>query len=251
MTIHFVGAGPGAADLLTLRGAQLVESSGVCVYAGALIPAEILAHARPGTRLVDTQNLTLDEITDELLAAHEHGDDVARLQSGDISIYSATAEQIRRLDALGIPWDITPGVPAFAAAAAELQQELTVPGVGQTVILTRYQRRSTPMPEGEALASLAGHRATLVLHLAVQAIDEVVTELVHGYPPDTPVAVVARATWPDQQILRGTLDTIAAQVHNAGIRRTAVIIVGAVLGDAAFAESYLYSADRERSEPPQ
>jgi precorrin-4/cobalt-precorrin-4 C11-methyltransferase len=249
VTVHFIGAGPGAADLLTLRGQRLIATSAVCVYAGALIPDEILTHAATGTRMVDTQDLTLDQITEELRQAHEQGHDVARLQSGDLSIYSATAEQTRRLDQLGVPWDLTPGVPAFAAAAAALEQELTAPGIAQTVILTRYQLRSTPMPEGESLTSLATHGATLVLHLAVQAIDDVVEELLSGYPSECPVAVVARAGWPDQLIVRGTLATIAAQVQEAGILRTAVIVVGPVLGDAAFSDSYLYSSSRDRSQP--
>jgi precorrin-4/cobalt-precorrin-4 C11-methyltransferase len=248
MTVHFVGAGPGAPDLLTLRGQQLIASSPVCVYAGALVPSEMLAHAPATARLVDTQNLTLDQIVDELRAAHARGEDVARLQSGDLSIYSAVAEQTRRLDELGIPWDMTPGVPAFAAAAAALQQELTLPGIAQTVILTRHSRRSTPLPEGEQLAALAAHRATLVIHLGVQAIDEIVAALEPAYGGDTPAAIVARAGWPDELILRGTLATIAAQVQTAGIRRTAVIFVGPALATQAFDDSHLYSAARQRNE---
>jgi precorrin-4/cobalt-precorrin-4 C11-methyltransferase len=249
VTVHFIGAGPGAADLLTLRGARLIAESAVCVYAGALVPDDVLAHAAPGTRMVDTQNLTLDQIIEELAAAHRRGEDVARLQSGDLSIYSAVAEQTRRLTELGIPWDLTPGVPAFAAAAAVLGRELTAPELAQTVILTRYQRRSTAMPEGERLASLAAHRATLVLHLAVQAIDEVVAELRDAYGDDCPVAVAARVSWPDELVIRGTLATISDRVKAAGIRRTAVIVVGEVLGGSA-AESHLYSALRDRSHAP-
>ncbi|MEU7526371.1 precorrin-4 C(11)-methyltransferase [Saccharothrix sp. NPDC042600] len=247
MTVHFIGAGPGAADLLTLRAARLLESSPVCLYAGALVPVEVLSHCPPDARLVDTANLDLDQITAELSAAHAAGHDVARLHSGDPSVYSAMAEQMRRLDALGIPYDVTPGVPAFAAAAATLKRELTVPGVGQTVILTRTSARATPMPPGEDLATLGRSRATLVLHLAVQRVDEVVAELLPSYGPDCPAAVVAYASRDDEVVLRGTLSTIGALVHEAGIKRTAVIIVGDVLAAEGFTDSHLYSVDRCRS----
>ncbi len=246
MTVHFIGAGPGAPDLITVRGQRLIASSPVCVYAGSIVPRELLAHAQPGARLIDTQDLTLDEIVQALRTAHEAGNDVARLHSGDLSIYSAVAEQTRRLDELAIPWDLTPGVPAFAAAAAALRQELTLPGVAQTVILARHQRRSTPLPEGEHLAALAEHRATLAVHLGTQAIDEIVTMLEPAYGAGCPVAVVARAGWPDELILRGTLATIASQVGDAGIVRTAVILVGPALAADAFDESHLYSAERSR-----
>lgn len=246
MTVHFIGAGPGAPDLLTLRGQRLIAESGVCLYAGALVPEEVLAHAPAGASLIDTQHLDLDGIVAELAAAHERGEDVARLHSGDVSIWSAAAEQMRRLDELGIPWDLTPGVPAFAAAAASLGRELTLPGVSQTVILTRHARRATPMPAGEELAGLAAHGATLVLHLAVQAIDELAPALAEHYGADGPVAVVARASHPDEVVLRGTLATIAGQVQAAGVRRTAVIVVGPALGDPAFCDSHLYSPARER-----
>lgn len=247
MTVHFIGAGPGAPDLLTLRAQRLIARSPVCLYAGALVPREVLAHAPAGARLVDTQSLDLDAIVDKLAAAHERGEDVARLHSGDISIWSAAGEQMRRLDELGIPWDVTPGVPAYAAAAATLGRELTLPGVAQTVILTRHARRATPMPEGEELAGLAAHGATLVLHLAVQAIDELVPALAEHYGADGAVAVVARASHPDEIVLRGTLATIADQVRVAGVRRTAVIILGPALGDARFCDSHLYSPARERA----
>ncbi|MFI9812773.1 precorrin-4 C(11)-methyltransferase [Saccharothrix variisporea] len=247
MTVHFIGAGPGAADLLTLRAVRLLESSPVCLYAGALVPVEVLAHCPPDVRLVDTANLDLDRITAELSAAHAAGHDVARLHSGDPSVYSAMAEQMRRLDALGIPYDVTPGVPAFAAAAASLKRELTVPGVGQTVILTRTSARATPMPPGEDLATLGQSRSTLVLHLAVQRVDEVVAELLPSYGPDCPTAVVAYASRSDEVVLRGTLSTIAGAVHAAGIKRTAVIIVGDVLAAEGFLDSHLYSVDRCRS----
>jgi precorrin-4/cobalt-precorrin-4 C11-methyltransferase len=247
VTVHFIGAGPGAPDLLTLRAQRLIAECAVCLYAGALVPQEVLAHAPAGALLVDTQQLDLDAIIEQIAAAYDRGHDVARLHSGDISIWSAAAEQMRRMDALGIPWDVTPGVPAFAAAAASLGRELTLPGVAQTVILTRHARCATPMPEGEELAGLAAHGATLVLHLAVQAIDELAPALAEHYGPHGPVAVVARASHPDEVVLRGTLSTIAEQVHAAGVRRTAVIVVGPALGDPGFCDSHLYSAARERS----
>jgi precorrin-4/cobalt-precorrin-4 C11-methyltransferase len=246
VTVHFIGAGPGAADLITLRAQRLIAASPVVLYAGALVPAEVLDHAPADARLIDTQNLDLDAIVAEYAAARDRGEDVARLHSGDISIWSAAAEQMRRLDELGIDYDITPGVPAFAAAAATLGRELTLPGVAQTVILTRHARRATPMPEGEELDGLAAHGATLVLHLAVQAIDELAPRLAEHYGADGAVAVVARASHPDEIVLRGTLSTIAAQVRDAGVRRTAVIVVGPALGDPGFCDSHLYSAARVR-----
>jgi precorrin-4/cobalt-precorrin-4 C11-methyltransferase len=246
MTVHFIGAGPGAPDLLTLRAVRLIASSPVCLHAGSLVPPEVLAHCPPGARIVDTAQLTLDEIVAELVQAHAAGSDVARLCSGDPSIFSAVAEQTRRLDAAGVPWDITPGVPAFAAAAAALGHELTVPGVGQSVILSRIAAQATPMPPGEELASLASTGATLVLHLAVQRIEDVARELVPHYGAACPVAVVAYASRPDETVLRGTLADIAGAVHAAGIKRTAVIIVGAVLAAEGFCDSHLYSPARER-----
>lgn len=247
MTVHFIGAGPGAPDLLTLRAQRLIASCPVCVYAGALVPPEVLAHAPEGARLVDSQHLDLDAIVEVLRSAHERGEDVARLHSGDLSIYSAAAEQMRRLDALDVPWDVTPGVPAFAAAAAALRRELTLPGVAQTVILTRPGRQATPMPPGEELAGLAAHGTTLVLHLAAQAIDDVAATLVPHYGQACPVAVVARASWPDEVILRGTLATVADQLRAAGIRRTAVILVGPALAADGFRDSHLYSHERDRA----
>ena len=246
MTVHFIGAGPGAADLITLRAQALIAAAPVVLYAGALVSDGVLAHAPDGARLVDTQDLDLDAILAECAAADARGEDVARLHSGDISIWSAAAEQMRRLDALGIAYDVTPGVPAFAAAAAALGRELTLPGVAQTVILTRHARRATPMPPGEELDALAAHGATLVLHLAVQAIDELAPRLARHYGAGGPVAVVARASQPDEVVLRGTLATIAEQVRAAGVKRTAVIIVGPALGDPGFCDSHLYSPDRER-----
>lgn len=246
MTVFFIGAGPGAADLITVRGRDRLAAAPVCLYAGSLVPSELLAYCPPGARLVDTAKLNLDEIVAELLAAHTAGLDVARLHSGDPSVFSAMAEQMRRLDALGVPYEVVPGVPAFAAAAAALGRELTVPGVGQTVILTRTSARATPMPAGEELATLGRSRATIVLHLAVQRIDELVEELVPNYGTDCPVAVVARASRADELVLRGTLADIAGQVREAGIVRTAVVIVGAVLTAGSFPDSHLYSADRCR-----
>ena len=246
MTVHFIGAGPGAADLITLRAQRLIAGCPVCVYAGALVPAEVIAHASPGARLIDTQNLDLDAIIGELTNAHARGEDVARLQSGDLSIYSAVAEQARRLDGLGIAWDLTPGVPAFAAAAACLRRELTVPEVAQTVILTRHSANASAMPSGERLGSLAAHGATLVIHLGAQAIDTIADTLTAHYGADCPVAVVAYASQPDELILRGTLATIAAQVTAAGVRRTATIVVGSALAAEGFRDSHLYARARAR-----
>jgi precorrin-4/cobalt-precorrin-4 C11-methyltransferase len=246
VTVYFIGAGPGAADLVTLRAARLIASAPVCLYAGALVPRELLDTAPAGARLVDTADLDLDQITAELVAAHEAGLDVARLHSGDPSIYSAVAEQMRRLDAAGVPYEVVPGVPAFAAAAASLKRELTVPGVGQTVVLTRTSARSTPMPPGEQLAAYAATGATLVLHLAVQRIAELAPELAEHYGDDGPVAVVARASRDDELVLRGTLADIAGQVEAAGVRRTAVVVVGPVLAAEQFPDSHLYSTTRCR-----
>lgn len=247
MTVHFIGAGPGAADLITVRGRDLIASSPVCLYAGSLVPSELLAHCPDGARLVDTADLSLDQIVAELITADAAGNDVARLCSGDPSLYSALTEQLRRLDAAGVAYDVTPGVPAFAAAAATLRRELTVPAVGQSVVLTRTQVRSTPMPPGEDLASFARTGATLVLHLAVQRIEELAPQLAEHYGADCPVAVVAHASQPEEQVLRGTLADIAGAVTAAGIRRTAVVVVGRVLAPEGFPDSYLYSAARPRT----
>jgi precorrin-4/cobalt-precorrin-4 C11-methyltransferase len=246
MTVFFIGAGPGAADLVTLRAARIIASAPVCLYAGALVPRELLDTAPDGARLVDTADLDLDRITAELVAAAGAGLDVARLHSGDPSIWSAMAEQMRRLDAAGVPYEVVPGVPAFAAAAAALKRELTVPGVGQTVVLTRTSARSTPMPPGEQLAAYAATGATLVLHLAVQRIAELAPELAAHYGDDGPVAVVARASRDDELVLRGTLADIAGRVEAAGVRRTAVVVVGPVLAAEEFPDSHLYSTARPR-----
>lgn len=248
MTVYFIGAGPGAPDLITLRGQRLVERCPVVLYAGALVPTEMLATAAEGARLVDTADLDLDAIIAELAAADAAGHDVARLQSGDLSIFSACAEQMRRLDAAGIAYELVPGVPAFAAAAASLRRELTVPTVGQSVVLTRIARRATAMPPGETLAGFGATGALLVLHLATQAVEEVVAELEPHYGADCPAAVVAYASRPEEIVLRGTLADIAAQVRDAGVRRTAVILVGRVLAAEQFPDSHLYSSERDRHE---
>ncbi|EXU64764.1 precorrin-4 C11-methyltransferase [Streptomyces sp. PRh5] len=246
MTVYFIGAGPGAADLITVRGARTLARCQVCLYAGSLVPRELLAECPPDARLVDTAQLDLDRITAELVAAHEAGHDVARLHSGDPSVFSAVAEQMRRLDAAGVPYDVVPGVPAFAAAAAALKRELTIPTVGQTVILTRIAQQATPMPDGENLATLGRSGALLVLHLAARYVDRVVAELLPHYGADCPAAVVAMASRPDELVLRGTLDDIAPQVKAAGVVRTAVIIVGRTLAAAQFPDSHLYSPTRAR-----
>src|SRR5579862_8496004 len=240
MIVHFIGAGPGAPDLITVRGLRLIERSPVCLYAGSLVPEAVVAAAPKDARIIDTAPLTLDEIIAEMARAHAEGKDVARVHSGDISLYGAVAEQMRRLDALQIPYDLTPGVPAFAAAAAVLRTELTLPDVAQTVILSRTAIRASAMPKGEELATLAQSRATLVLHLSINNLAKVVRELAPIYGADCPVAVVYRASWPDEQILRGTLTTIRAQVKAAGLTRTALIVVGEVLGKTAFSDSRLY-----------
>ncbi|MGW2089361.1 precorrin-4 C(11)-methyltransferase [Streptomyces sp. NPDC001880] len=246
MTVYFIGAGPGAADLITVRGARTLASCQVCLYAGSLVPRELLAECPPDARLVDTAQLDIDRITAELTAAHRAGHDVARLHSGDPSVFSAVNEQMRRLDEAGVPYEVVPGVPAFAAAAAALKRELTVPTVGQTVILTRIAHRATAMPEGEDLATLGRSGALIVLHLAARYADRVVGELVPHYGADCPAAVVALASRPDEIVLRGTLGTIAEQVKEAGVIRTAVIMVGRTLGAEQFHDSHLYSPGRER-----
>ncbi|MGF1276601.1 precorrin-4 C(11)-methyltransferase [Acetobacter pasteurianus] len=246
MTVHFIGAGPGAADLLTIRGRDILASCPVCLYAGSIVPPEMLQFCPPDARKVDTAPMTLDEIEAEYVKAHQQGQDVARLHSGDLSVYSAVAEQIRRLEKHGIPWSMTPGVPAFAAAASILGQELTVPGVAQSVVLTRVNGRASAMPEKETLAAFGATGATLAIHLAVHALDRIVEELTPFYGADCPVAIVARATWPDQLVLRGTLANIADKLKENPIERTALVIVGRVLGDKDFRESALYNPDYRR-----
>ncbi len=246
MTVHFIGAGPGAADLITLRGRDLLARCPVCLYAGSVVPPALLAHCGPGTRLVDTAPLSLNAIEAEFIAAHRAGQDVARLHSGDLSIYSAVAEQLRRLDRHGIPWTLTPGVPAFAAAAAMLGAELTVPEVAQSVVLTRVPGRASAMPPGETLAAFAATGATLAIHLAIEKLDQIVATLTPFYGADCPAAVAVRATWPDQRILRGTLSSIAAACAADPAERTATILVGRALQPGGFRDSALYSPDYPR-----
>ena len=244
MTVHFIGAGPGAPDLITVRGLDLVRRCPVCLYAGSLVPREVVAEAPPGARVIDTALLNLDEIVGEMQAADAAGHDVSRVHSGDPSLYGATAEQMRKLDALGITYDVTPGVPAYAAAAAALKCELTLPEVSQTVVLTRTATRSSPMPNGEDLRTLAASGATLAIHLSTTNLANVVRELSPLYGVDCPVVVAYRVGWPDEMFLRGTLADIRDQVKAAGITRTALILVGRVLGAAAgFPDSRLYAAD--------
>jgi precorrin-4/cobalt-precorrin-4 C11-methyltransferase len=248
VTVHFVGAGPGAADLLTLRAVELLRSADVCVYAGTYLDDAVLGHCRDDARLVDTQDLDLDQITAVVVETHLEGLDVVRLCSGDPSIYSALHEQTRRLDAAGVPWDVSPGVPAFAAAAALVGAELTVPELVQSVVLTRTQARSTAMPDGEALGEFARTGATLVLHLAITRTRELADELVEHYGGDCPVVVVANASQPTEVVLRGTLVDIAGLVESAGLRQAAVIMVGQALAeDVRGSESYLYAPSRDRS----
>jgi precorrin-4/cobalt-precorrin-4 C11-methyltransferase len=246
MTVHFIGAGPGAADLITVRGRDLLGRCAVCLYAGSIVPPALLAYCPAGAKVVDTAPMTLDEIEAEYVAAQAAGHDVARLHSGDLSVFSAVAEQIRRLERRGIPYTLTPGVPAFAAAAALLGRELTVPAIAQSVVLTRMPGRASAMPAGERLDAFAATGATLVLHLAIQAIDTVVAELTPRYGGDCPVAVVARATWPDERIVRGTLADIQAKLAAETIERTAVILVGPALAAHDFRESALYDPSYRR-----
>ena len=245
MTVHFIGAGPGAPDLLTLRGRHLIAACPVCLYAGSLIPEAILAHCPAGAHIVNTAPMDLDAIMAEIAAAHMAGQDVARLHSGDVSVWSAMGEQARRLRAMGIPYTVTPGVPSFAASAAALGAELTLPGLAQSVVLTRTGGRASPMPEGEALGRFAATGATLAIHLSIHRLDEVAAELARHYGPDGPVAVVWRASWPDERVVCGTLSTIAAQV-GATMERTALILVGPALAQEGFEDSRLYAADYDR-----
>jgi precorrin-4/cobalt-precorrin-4 C11-methyltransferase len=242
VTVHFIGAGPGAADLITLRGLRLIERCPVCLYAGSLVPREIVAAAPPGARIVDTAPLTLDEIIAEIAAAHAQSLDIARVHSGDPSLYGATAEQMRRLEALAIPFDVTPGVPAFAAAAAALGRELTLPGVAQSVILTRTATRASVMPEGESLDRLAATGATLAIHLSIANLARVVRACQPHYGEDCPAVVAYRISWPDEQLIRGTLGDIRDQVKRARITRTALILIGRALAGGG-SDSRLYAAD--------
>jgi precorrin-4/cobalt-precorrin-4 C11-methyltransferase len=246
MTVHFIGAGPGAPDLITVRGRDLIARCPVCLYAGSIVPRELLAYCPEGARIVDTAPMALEEIEAEFVAAHAKGQDVARLQSGDLSVFSALAEQLRRLEARGIPYTLTPGVPAFAAAAAALGRELTVPEVAQSVVLTRVAGRASRMPEGERLAAFAATGATLAIHLAIHALGKVVEELTPFYGADCPAAVVADASRPNERIVKGTLGDIAAKVAADPIERTALILVGRALAAEGFRDSALYNVDYRR-----
>jgi len=249
MTVHFIGAGPGAADLLTLRGRDIIAACPVCLYAGSLVPEGVLAHCPPGARVINTASLSLDEIVSEIAAAHAGGKDVARLHSGDLSIWSAMGEQLRRLRALQIPYTITPGVPSFSAAAAALEAELTLPGLVQSVVLTRTPGRASAMPESETLAAFAATGAVLAIHLSVHMLDRMIAELKPHYGADCPMAIVWRASWPDQRIIRATLGTLDAGI-GAELERTALILVGRTLGAEEFADSRLYATDYDRRYRP-
>ncbi len=251
MTIYFIGAGPGAPDLLTLRGRDLINRAQVCLYAGSLVPKEILAHCPKDARIIDTAPLSLDEIIAEMDEATKLGLDVARLHSGDLSIWSAVGEQMRRLDALNIPYSLTPGVPAFAAAAALLKRELTLPEIAQSVVLTRTSGRASAMPSAEKLSTFAQTGATLAIHLSIHLLKDVTKELSQYYGLDGPVAVVYRASWPDEQIFQGTLATITSQLNTTLIERTALILVGPALAENNFSESALYNATYDRRFRPR
>lgn len=250
MTVHFIGAGPGAPNLLTLRGRDLIAASPVCLYAGSLIPQAVLGHCPPGARIVNTAPMDLDAIMAEIATAHAAGRDVARLHSGDLSVWSAMGEQLRRLRALDIPFSVTPGVPAFAAAAAALEAELTLPELAQSLVLTRTPGRASTMPPAESLANFAATGATLAIHLSIHNLAQVVADLTPEYGADCPVAVVWRASWPDQRVVRATLATIEQAVAG-GMERTALIVVGRVLGAGDFAESSLYAPGYDRRFRPQ
>jgi precorrin-4/cobalt-precorrin-4 C11-methyltransferase len=246
MTVHFIGAGPGAPDLITIRGRDLIAACPVCLYAGSLVPEALLSHCPPAARIVDTAPLSLDQIIAEFVRADSDGHDVARLHSGDLSVWSAMGEQVRRLDSLGIPFTVTPGVPSFAAAAASLAQELTLPGMSQSLVLTRTSGRASAMPEREELANFAATGATLAIHLSIHVLDTVVAELTPLYGPDCPIAIVYRASWPDERVIRGTLATIVGLFNAAPMDRTALIFVGPVLGARGFLDSALYNAGYQR-----
>lgn len=245
MTVHFIGAGPGAADLITLRGRDLIAKSSVCLYAGSLIPEAILSHCPDGAEIVNTAPLSLDDITARIERAHVAGHDVARLHSGDLSVWSAMGEQLRRLRALGIPYDVTPGVPSFSAAAASLGTELTLPGLAQSVVLTRISGRATAMPKGETLENFAQTGAVLAIHLAIHRLPELVERLLPHYGPDCPIAIAWRATWPDEKMITATLGTLDTSVGEE-LERTGLVLVGQTLGAEGFGESRLYAEDYDR-----
>jgi precorrin-4/cobalt-precorrin-4 C11-methyltransferase len=245
MTVHFIGAGPGAPDLITVRGLELIKRCPVCLYAGSLVPKEVVEAAPENARVLDTAPMALEEIIAEMETAHSRGEDVTRVHSGDPSLYGAIAEQMRQLDTRSIPYVITPGVPAFAAAAATLGTELTLPEIAQTIILTRTDGKASPMPNRESLDVLGASGATLAIHLSIRNLKAIERELVPHYGADCPVAVVYRASWPDEQIITGTLSDIWGKVREAKITRTALVLVGPVLGESQFRDSALYDADYE------
>jgi precorrin-4/cobalt-precorrin-4 C11-methyltransferase len=246
MTVHFIGAGPGAADLITIRGRDLIARCPICLYAGSLVAEALLSHCPPGAEIVDTAPMTLDEIIARIEQATREGKDISRLHSGDLSIWSALGEQLRRLDQIGIDYTVTPGVPSFAAASAALARELTLPEIAQSVVLTRTPGRASSMPENETLEAFAATRATLAVHLSIHVLGEVVRRLLPYYGPECPVAVVYRASWPDERVIRGTLSSIVAQMAEPAVERTALILVGEALGRDDFRESALYSVDYRR-----
>ena len=246
MTVHFIGAGPGAPDLITVRGRDLIARCPVCLYAGSLVPKALLGYCPSGARLVDTAPMSLDEIVAEFKRATDEGQEVARLHSGDLSIWSALGEQLRRLEALDISFTVTPGVPAFAAAAAALAKELTLPEVAQSVVLTRTPGRASSMPETESLSAFAATRATLAIHLSIHALEKTVAEIIPAYGEACPVAVVFRASWPDERIIRATLGTIVGEIEKTNIDRTALILVGEVLAARDFRDSALYDSAYQR-----
>ncbi|MBB4956128.1 precorrin-4/cobalt-precorrin-4 C11-methyltransferase [Agrobacterium vitis] len=246
MTVHFIGAGPGAADLITIRGRDLISSCPICLYAGSLVSPELLKFCPPGARIINTAPMSLDEIEAEFVQAADRNQDIARLHSGDLSVWSAVAEQIRRLTRLGLPYTMTPGVPAFAAAASALGQELTLPAVAQSLVLTRVSGRASPMPNQETLERFGATGTTLAIHLAIHALEQIVTELQPIYGPDCPVAIVVKASWPDERIIRATLSDICSKVAEDPIERTALIFVGKGLDTDGFRESALYDPEYQR-----
>jgi precorrin-4/cobalt-precorrin-4 C11-methyltransferase len=243
MTVYFIGAGPGAPDLITLRGQRLIERCPVCLYAGSLVPAEIVAAAPAAAVVKDTAPMHLDDIIADIAAAHGRGEDVARVHSGDPSLYGAIAEQMRRLDALDIPYEVVPGVPAFAGAAARLATELTLPEIAQTVILTRTSGKASAVPETERLELLGASKATLAIHLSIRNLAYVETALTPHYGADCPVIIIYRATWPDEEIIVTTLAEMRSRVREEKITRTALIFVGEVFRGHDFRDSRLYDAD--------
>lgn len=246
MTVHFIGAGPGAADLITLRGKKLLEQCPVCLYAGSIIPKDILKFCSFDTQLIDSAPLNLNQIEAEFVKANQAGKDVARLHSGDLSVYSAVAEQIRRLEKHAIPYTLTPGVPAFAAAAAIIKKELTIPTIAQSIVLTRISGRASVMPEKEKLETYAQTSTTLIIHLAIHRIEEIVQRLVPFYGENCPIVIAAHISWPNEKIIQGTLATILKKINANPIQRTALIMVGPAMGSKNHMESALYNVNYQR-----